>query len=157
MKVTIPTAELDDSTAAVVAGLLDVTVAELRTDPNLVIRTQNTPGKDPRPCSCGCGGTTKGGKFLPGHDSQLVRRANEAFDESGDLDASLAMVEGHPALEAKVEHHADVFRANKAKREQAAIEADKRRVEREKAKAAKKSPAKKAAAKRVAPKSGEAA
>lgn len=27
----------------------------------------------PRPCSCGCAGQTKGGRFLPGHDSTLVK------------------------------------------------------------------------------------
>ena len=25
----------------------------------------------PRPCGCGCEATTKGGEFLPGHDSKL--------------------------------------------------------------------------------------
>lgn len=25
-----------------------------------------------RPCTCGCGGTTKGGAFLPGHDARFV-------------------------------------------------------------------------------------
>ncbi len=28
--------------------------------------------KGPRLCACGCGGMTKGGAFLPGHDSQLL-------------------------------------------------------------------------------------
>lgn len=27
--------------------------------------------RDPRECMCGCGGTTKGGRFLPGHDAKL--------------------------------------------------------------------------------------
>jgi hypothetical protein len=28
-------------------------------------------GPHPRPCLCSCGGTTKGGRFLPGHDARL--------------------------------------------------------------------------------------
>ncbi len=28
-------------------------------------------GRQPRPCLCSCGGTTKGGRFLPGHDARL--------------------------------------------------------------------------------------
>lgn len=27
--------------------------------------------KSPKPCECGCGGETKGGRFIPGHDSKL--------------------------------------------------------------------------------------
>ncbi len=28
-------------------------------------------GSRPRPCLCSCGGTTRGGRFLPGHDARL--------------------------------------------------------------------------------------
>jgi hypothetical protein len=28
-------------------------------------------GRTPRHCMCSCGGTTKGGRFLPGHDTKL--------------------------------------------------------------------------------------
>ena len=28
-------------------------------------------GRKPRPCLCSCGGTTRGGRFLPGHDARL--------------------------------------------------------------------------------------
>ena len=28
-------------------------------------------GRTPRPCLCSCGGTTRGGRFLPGHDAKL--------------------------------------------------------------------------------------
>ena len=28
-------------------------------------------GRTARPCLCSCGGTTKGGRFLPGHDARL--------------------------------------------------------------------------------------
>jgi|SRR5215213_395321 len=35
--------------------------------------TERAPRKSraPRPCLCSCGGTTKGGAFLPGHDARL--------------------------------------------------------------------------------------
>jgi hypothetical protein len=32
------------------------------------------PGKEPKPCACECGGMTKGGRFLPGHDSKYHAR-----------------------------------------------------------------------------------
>ena len=32
---------------------------------------QPREGRTPRPCLCSCGGTTKGGRFLPGHDAKL--------------------------------------------------------------------------------------
>lgn len=31
-------------------------------------------GKEPRNCLCGCGGQTKGGRFLPGHDARYHAR-----------------------------------------------------------------------------------
>ena len=38
--------------------------------------------KEPRDCQCGCGGQTKGGRFLPGHDAKFhaaeKRKAAEA-------------------------------------------------------------------------------
>ena len=34
----------------------------------------NTPKKTKAPvCLCGCGGHTKGGRFLPGHDAKLKK------------------------------------------------------------------------------------
>jgi hypothetical protein len=32
---------------------------------------QPREGRTPRPCLCSCGGMTKGGRFLPGHDARL--------------------------------------------------------------------------------------
>ena len=29
--------------------------------------------RDPRPCLCGCGGLTRGGRFRPGHDAKLAK------------------------------------------------------------------------------------
>ena len=40
-------------------------------DPNAPPRAPR-PGVEPKPCTCGCGGTTGGGNFLPGHDARLV-------------------------------------------------------------------------------------
>lgn len=37
----------------------------------------------PRPCSCGCAGQTKGGRFLPGHDSTLVKTTVAAVLKDG--------------------------------------------------------------------------
>lgn len=28
--------------------------------------------KTPQPCGCDCGGTTAGGRFLPGHDAKVM-------------------------------------------------------------------------------------
>lgn len=38
-------------------------------------------GRAPKDCECGCGGQTKGGRFLPGHDAKYhsaLRKAEEA-------------------------------------------------------------------------------
>ena len=34
-------------------------------------RTGPREGRQFRPCLCSCGGTTRGGRFLPGHDARL--------------------------------------------------------------------------------------
>ena len=36
---------------------------------------------EPQKCGCGCGKMTKGGKFLPGHDSKLHSRLLKAAKE----------------------------------------------------------------------------
>jgi hypothetical protein len=36
--------------------------------------TKNGPAKAPKSCECGCGGQTKGGRFLIGHDAKLKSR-----------------------------------------------------------------------------------
>jgi hypothetical protein len=35
--------------------------------------------KEPRACGCGCGGATKGGRFLPGHDARFHARVKQAL------------------------------------------------------------------------------
>lgn len=34
-------------------------------------RAKRSRKATPKPCECGCGGTTAGGRFIPGHDSKL--------------------------------------------------------------------------------------
>lgn len=47
-------------------------------------RTHKSTRREPRDCACGCGETTAGGRFLPGHDAKLksqllaVSRSDEA-------------------------------------------------------------------------------
>jgi len=64
-------------------------------------RRRWNPGQ--RDCTCGCGGTTKGGHYLPGHDSQHLSRLL-ARVRSGALrfDAALAEVAHSPRLQAKL-------------------------------------------------------
>lgn len=33
----------------------------------------------PKPCACGCGGITKGGVFLPGHDAKTISAIIESI------------------------------------------------------------------------------
>lgn len=42
------------------------------TDPDAPPKPEREPRekKEPRQCLCGCGGMTKGGRFLPGHDAR---------------------------------------------------------------------------------------
>lgn len=83
--------------------------------------TDGKPKATPRECTCGCGGTTKGGKFLPGHDARfkgaLLKRV-----EDGD-EAAVDELLQHPTLidPAKVRER---FGTGPAKRE--AAEAKKR-------------------------------
>ncbi|ASR83477.1 hypothetical protein SEA_CARPAL_32 [Arthrobacter phage Carpal] len=48
-------------------------------------RVARTPRKPAEPtlCTCGCEGTTKGGKFLPGHDSKYLNQLVEAAERGG--------------------------------------------------------------------------
>lgn len=48
-----------------------------------------------QPCQCGCGGVTKGGKFLPGHDAKLaakVRMLRAAREKGEPVHESLQAV-----------------------------------------------------------------
>ncbi|ALY09986.1 hypothetical protein FDH62_gp28 [Arthrobacter phage Pumancara] len=47
-----------------------------------VSRTPRKPA-EPTPCTCGCEGLTKGGKFLPGHDSKYLNQLVEAAERGG--------------------------------------------------------------------------
>lgn len=54
-------------------------IAELKTAATTPAPTRTRAGKAPRDCECGCGGMTRGGRFIPGHDAKLksvlLRRA----------------------------------------------------------------------------------
>jgi hypothetical protein len=39
--------------------------------PKTPIAKRTKKAKPPQSCSCGCGGQTRGGRFIPGHDSRL--------------------------------------------------------------------------------------
>ena len=40
--------------------------------PDGMQKASKAPRREPRPCLCGCGGMTSGGRFLPGHQVRLV-------------------------------------------------------------------------------------
>lgn len=43
---------------------------------------KKAPAKQPKDCACECGGQTKGGEFLPGHDSKLKSRLQSEYREA---------------------------------------------------------------------------
>lgn len=49
-------------------------------------RVERAPraAKEPKECLCGCGGMTKGGRFLPGHDARYHARMKAAAKERAD-------------------------------------------------------------------------
>lgn len=47
----------------------------------------------PKDCACGCGGTTRGGTFRPGHDAKLLSAMIEAV--GGDIGTLRLIVERH--------------------------------------------------------------
>lgn len=55
-----------------IAKAFGIKTADLQHTLVLVIRKGN--GSVPQPCECGCGEQTKGGSWVPGHDSQ--RKSN---------------------------------------------------------------------------------
>lgn len=80
-------------------------------------------------CVCGCEGTTKGGKFLPGHDarfvSSLVSNAAESNFSNKSVTAarkSLTSVGASDALQAKFEKSLGLAQERAEKREQAKAE-----------------------------------
>ena len=40
--------------------------------PDGLQKTSEDPRRKPRPCLCGCSSTTRGGRFLPGHQARLL-------------------------------------------------------------------------------------
>lgn len=61
-----PSHEDDDRLAFLIRTIENAGLAE-----DTPIRGGRSIIKAPRQCMCGCGGTTKGGRFLPGHDARL--------------------------------------------------------------------------------------
>jgi hypothetical protein len=64
-----------ESCTAVLAGEITLQRAkELGPNrtPDGLQKASETPRREPRPCLCGCAGTTRGGRFLPGHQARLL-------------------------------------------------------------------------------------
>lgn len=74
----------------------DAATAPKTSEPRKVARKAPVAGTD---CRCSCGGQTKGGKYLPGHDSRhlsAVQALPATYDEK------LAIFADSPALQAKL-------------------------------------------------------
>lgn len=79
--------------------------------------------KTPQDCGCGCGGQTKGGRFIPGHDARYHSRIRtlEAQGISHDEAASIASkgplpAKYQPVAEAKAEKPTPITKAKSAKK-----------------------------------------
>lgn len=58
------------------------------------LRGQATKTKSaPRDCTCGCGGTTSGGNFLPGHDARMRSRLLTAIRDGATPESEMAALE----------------------------------------------------------------
>lgn len=75
-------------------------------------------------CQCGCAGTTKGGKFLPGHDARFVSTLVTTVEDAGFTKASMASARkslkdagASDALQAKFEKSAGLAVERKEKKE----------------------------------------
>src|SRR5262245_45013262 len=69
-------------------------------------QTQERPrGEQPTVCWDGCGGTTKGGDFLPGHDAKLHSRAKRAARGELDLAEEIARLPHDDAKAYFLQHH----------------------------------------------------
>ena len=70
--------------------------------PDRYVEVRYGDTRAPRECRCGCGGETKGGTFLPGHDRRFYVEAGKALE--GD-ERALAKIEraGIPSLFGEVE------------------------------------------------------
>lgn len=91
-------------------------------------------------CQCGCKGTTKGGKFLPGHDARFVSTLVATVEDANFTKASLAAARkslkdagASDALQAKFEKSASLAVERRDKK--AAAQAEKDAAKAEKAKA----------------------
>jgi hypothetical protein len=72
------------------------------------------PVKD---CTCGCGGQTKGGNYLPGHDSRHVSQTSaEALKVQGAAREQIIKRLPTEALQAKARHQVELKEAEAKKR-----------------------------------------
>ena len=62
----------------------------------------------PRPCACGCEEMTKGGKFIPGHDSRLYSAILQHID--GDVADLAEIVEFHTGSPIEAGHNGKTAR-----------------------------------------------
>jgi predicted SprT family Zn-dependent metalloprotease len=88
------------------AGPVEVPIVEIFAQ---VAASMPTP-KGPT-CTCGCGGSTKGGRYLPGHDA---RHVSEVFDRwlKSEFDATgAAKLLPTPALQAKLAKRIEAYAA----------------------------------------------
>lgn len=63
------------------------TMAKITEDKKATAKKESAPKTGT--CVCGCNGTTKGGKFLPGHDARFVSTLVGAAEEKGFTKASV--------------------------------------------------------------------
>lgn len=107
----------------VVTGLevqLTDTITENITDNNgdekAPAKVRVSKPKQGRSCECGCGGTTGGGKWMPGHDAKYKSRLIKAVDNSGDEQAAAEMVERgwwpQERADERLAKHAEAVRLN---------------------------------------------
>ena len=68
-------AETPATTKDVMDGLLAAHHALLKQARRLAATTPRPRRGTPRPCACGCGGRTRGGTWMPGHDAKALSRA----------------------------------------------------------------------------------
>lgn len=76
--------------------------------------TKATPkAKEPRDCLCGCGGQTKGGRFIPGHDARFHSRVR-ALEAQGVSHDEAAKIASKGPLTGKYAKAAEAARSAKA-------------------------------------------
>lgn len=66
-------------------------------------KTPPKPEKTPTECRCACGGLTKGGSYLPGHDARHISEVYKRAMATGQsIEDALSIFADKPALQAKL-------------------------------------------------------